>query len=77
MISFCPPQHNVSDEEIQQVTADNLDVACQVIEKVATDKAILEIDNSLASAYEARRRHREVRNLQCCQFEVLADIAFF
>jgi CCR4-NOT transcription complex subunit 1 len=53
----------VSDEEIQQVTADNLDVACQVIEKVATDKAILEIDNSLASAYEARRRHREVSDL--------------
>ncbi|PLW31488.1 hypothetical protein PCANC_21076 [Puccinia coronata f. sp. avenae] len=51
------PEHNVSDEEIQQVTADNLDVACQVIEKVATDKAILEIDISLASAYEARRRH--------------------
>lgn len=56
------PEHNVSDEEIQQVTADNLDVACQVIEKVATDKAILEIDNSLASAYEARRRHREHTN---------------
>ncbi|KAH9440897.1 hypothetical protein Pst134EB_029549 [Puccinia striiformis f. sp. tritici] len=56
------PEHNVSDEEIQQVTADNLDVACQVIEKVATDKAIIEIDNSLASAYEARRRHREHTN---------------
>ncbi|KAI7939846.1 hypothetical protein MJO29_014582 [Puccinia striiformis f. sp. tritici] len=56
------PEHNVLDEEIQQVTADNLDVACQVIEKVATDKAILQIDNSLASAYEARRRHREHTN---------------
>ncbi|MBW0484102.1 hypothetical protein O181_023817 [Austropuccinia psidii MF-1] len=56
------PEQNVSDEEIQQVTADNLDVACQVIEKVATDKAIMEIDVSLASAYEARRRHQEHTN---------------
>ncbi|CAH7667572.1 exoribonuclease [Phakopsora pachyrhizi] len=53
------PEHNVSDEEIQQVTADNLDVACQVIEKVATEKAISEIDSSLSTAYETRRRHRE------------------
>lgn len=47
------------------MTAENLDVACQVIEKVATEKAIIEIDSSLASAYEARRRHRDV-SLESC-----------
>ena len=37
-----------------------MDTACQVIEKIAMDRAVVEIDDALASAYEARRAHVEV-----------------
>ena len=39
---------------------DNVDVACQAIEKAAMDKAALEVDEAFATHFEARRRHREV-----------------
>ena len=39
---------------------DNLDIACQAVEKAAMDRAAIEVDENFASAYEARRRHREV-----------------
>lgn len=43
------------------LTQDNVDIACQVIEKVAMDRAVVEIDDALAQAYEVRHRHLEVR----------------
>lgn len=43
------------------LTQDNVDIACQVIEKIAMDRAVVEIDEALGSAYEARRTHAEVR----------------
>lgn len=42
------------------LTQDNVDIACQVIEKIAMDRAIVEIDEALAPAYEVRRAHAEV-----------------
>ena len=39
---------------------DNVDIACQAIEKAAMDKAAIEVDEAFASHFEARRRHREV-----------------
>jgi len=42
------------------LTQDNVDIACQVIEKIAMDRAIVEIDEALGSAYEVRRAHAEV-----------------
>jgi CCR4-NOT transcription complex subunit 1 len=41
------------------VTNDNLELACSVVERVAMDKAISEVDEGLAAAYGARRKHRE------------------
>ena len=39
------------------LTQDNVDITCQVIEKIAMDRAVVEIDEALASAYEVRRAH--------------------
>lgn len=38
---------------------DNLDLACSLIEKTAAEKSIQEIDDALAAAYLARKKHRE------------------
>jgi CCR4-NOT transcription complex subunit 1 len=42
---------------------DNLDVACSAIEKVAIERVVSDIDKAFLSAYEVRRRHREVSAL--------------
>lgn len=42
---------------------DNLDLACQAIEKAAMDRAVIDVDEGFAAAYETRRRHREVCKL--------------
>ena len=52
---------NIPEQAILIVAADNLELACGVVEKVAMDKAVLEVDDGLAPAYLARRTHREVR----------------
>lgn len=39
---------------------DNLDIACEAIEKAAMDRAAMEVDEAFANAYDARRQHREV-----------------
>ena len=53
---------NIPEQAILIVAADNLELACAVVEKVAMDKAVLEVDDGLAPAYLARRTHREVRH---------------
>lgn len=40
---------------------DNLDTACQAIEKAAMDRAILDFDENFGGASDIRRLHREVR----------------
>jgi putative NIF3 family GTP cyclohydrolase 1 type 2 len=42
---------------------DNLDAACQIVENVAKEKALLEVDDALSAQYIARRKHRDVRRL--------------
>lgn len=49
------------------LTQDNVDIACQVIEKIAMDRAAVEIDEALLSAYEARRTHAEVCFISLCR----------
>lgn len=39
--------------------ADNLDLACAVIEKTATDRAVRDIDDALSSSLALRRRYKE------------------
>ncbi|KAM0747379.1 Not1-domain-containing protein [Meredithblackwellia eburnea MCA 4105] len=52
-------EQNIPEQAILVVAADNLDLACGVVEKVAMEKAVLEVDDGLTPAYQARRAHRE------------------
>lgn len=49
---------------IQIASQENLELGCMLIEKAATEKAMRDIDESLATAYASRRRHREQRPQQ-------------
>ncbi|KAI0075480.1 Not1-domain-containing protein [Panus rudis PR-1116 ss-1] len=57
---FNEKQH-LADQVLALLVQDNLDIACQAIEKAAVDRAILDVDENFASAFELRRRHREQR----------------
>ena len=50
----------VPDQVIFLLVQDNIELACQAIEKAAMDRAVIDVDDSFAAAYEVRRRHREV-----------------
>ncbi|GAA5963421.1 hypothetical protein JCM21900_000443, partial [Sporobolomyces salmonicolor] len=50
---------NLPEQAILVLAAENLDLACSVVEKVAMEKAVLEVDEGLSPAYVARRSHRE------------------
>ncbi|KAG0199082.1 hypothetical protein BGX28_007595 [Mortierella sp. GBA30] len=50
---------NMPEQSILMTVNDNLDLACSVIEKAAMEKAIPEIEESLASAFSNRKKHRE------------------
>ncbi|KAG0302024.1 hypothetical protein BGZ98_007861, partial [Dissophora globulifera] len=50
---------NMPEQSILMTVNDNLDLACSVIEKAAMEKAIPEIEESLANAFSARKKHRE------------------
>ncbi|RPB11593.1 Not1-domain-containing protein [Morchella conica CCBAS932] len=52
---------SVSDQTVTMCVNDNIDLACNIIEKTAQDRAIPEIDDSLAQAYQTRKQHRERR----------------
>ena len=47
------------EHAISVLCVDNLDLACAVIEKTATDRAVREIDEALASSLTLRRKYRE------------------
>jgi CCR4-NOT transcription complex subunit 1 len=44
---------------VQLCSAENLELGCMLIEKAATEKAMRDIDEALAPALQARRKHRE------------------
>ncbi|KAF9965878.1 hypothetical protein BGZ70_003892 [Mortierella alpina] len=50
---------SMPEQSILLTVNDNLDLACSVIEKAAMEKAIPEIEESLASAFTIRKKHRE------------------
>ncbi|KAG6874320.1 hypothetical protein C0995_001545 [Termitomyces sp. Mi166 len=54
----------VHEPVIQMIVADNLDTACSAIEKAAMERAVSDVDEGFAASYDARRRHRELRNGQ-------------
>ncbi|KAJ3349536.1 hypothetical protein HDU83_000454 [Entophlyctis luteolus] len=49
----------ISEQLVLMIVNDNLDLACTVMERAAAEKSVAEIDESLASAYMSRRKHRE------------------
>ncbi|KAI0371786.1 Not1-domain-containing protein [Pilatotrama ljubarskyi] len=51
----------VPDQIIFLLVQDNIELACQAIEKAAMDRAVIDVDEGFATAYEVRRRHREQR----------------
>ena len=53
-------QQLVPDQVVFLLVQDNIDIACQAIEKAAMDRAVIDVDEGFAAAYEIRRRHREV-----------------
>ncbi|THG98906.1 hypothetical protein EW026_g3357 [Hermanssonia centrifuga] len=54
----------VSEQVVALLVQDNLDIACEAIEKAAMDRAAMEVDEAFANAYDARRQHREQRTGQ-------------
>ncbi|GAA5929761.1 CCR4-NOT core subunit CDC39 [Sporobolomyces koalae] len=50
---------NIPEQAILVLAAENLDLACSVVEKVAMEKAVMEVDDGLSPAYLSRRSHRE------------------
>ncbi|KZT74256.1 Not1-domain-containing protein [Daedalea quercina L-15889] len=51
----------VSEQAVSVLVADNIELACQAIEKAAMDRAVIDVDDGFTTAYETRRRHREQR----------------
>ena len=52
-------EQNVIEQCVQICATDNLELGCMLIEKAATEKAVREVEEALASAVTARRKHRE------------------
>lgn len=53
---------SLPDHVVNLVASDNLEIACNIVERVAMERAISEIDDALASALALRRKHREQSN---------------
>ena len=51
-------EHMVPEQVVMLIVQDNVDAACEAIEKAAMDRAVKEIDGALIQSFEARRRHR-------------------
>ncbi|EJD53329.1 Not1-domain-containing protein [Auricularia subglabra TFB-10046 SS5] len=51
----------VPDMLISLLVNDNIDIACNAIERAAMDRAAADVDESFVQAFDARRRHREQR----------------
>nr|GAT52123.1 Not1-domain-containing protein [Mycena chlorophos] len=50
-----------SDQVVALLVQENLEVACNAIEKAAMERAVSDVDEAFAASFEARRRHREAR----------------
>ncbi|KAJ3103919.1 hypothetical protein HDU97_009731 [Phlyctochytrium planicorne] len=57
-------EQSIPEQVVYIIVADNLDLACSVMEKAAAEKATVEIDENLATAYLSRRKYREQRTNQ-------------
>ncbi|PUU75369.1 hypothetical protein B9Z19DRAFT_1067465 [Tuber borchii] len=51
----------ITDQTITVCVNDNIDIACQIIEKAIQERAIPDIDDGLNQAYQPKKPHRELR----------------
>jgi CCR4-NOT transcription complex subunit 1 len=59
------PCMQVLESAVEILAIDNLELACTVIEKTATDKAVRDIDERLAPAYQVCHIFAEAREVKC------------
>jgi CCR4-NOT transcription complex subunit 1 len=52
-------EQNVIEQVVQICATDNLELGCMLIEKAATEKAVRDVDEALASQLNDRKKHRE------------------
>eukprot|EP01133_Synstelium_polycarpum_P015486 gene15486-18389_t len=52
------------EHAISTVCADNLEFACSIVERAATEKAVVDIDAVLSSSYMERLKHKESAGMQ-------------
>ncbi|KAL7561367.1 hypothetical protein ACA910_001471 [Epithemia clementina (nom. ined.)] len=52
-------EQNIIEQCVQICATDNLELGCMLIEKAATEKAVKDVDETLAGPMNARRTHRE------------------
>lgn len=50
---------DILEQAVQLITNDNLDLACAVVEKAATEKALRDLEESLKPSLNLRRKQRE------------------
>ncbi|TIC11800.1 Not1-domain-containing protein [Wallemia mellicola] len=55
-------EQSVPEQTVYSAVNENLDVACKVIEKLAMQRAIIEVDDQLLEGFVSRRKHRETTN---------------
>eukprot|EP01114_Cavostelium_apophysatum_P013415 TRINITY_DN3247_c0_g1_i5.p1 TRINITY_DN3247_c0_g1~~TRINITY_DN3247_c0_g1_i5.p1 ORF type:complete len:2234 (+),score=701.16 TRINITY_DN3247_c0_g1_i5:75-6776(+) len=53
--------HPMVEQAVQILASDNLDLACTIIEKAATEKAVRDTDEALSVAFNIRRKHIKER----------------
>jgi CCR4-NOT transcription complex subunit 1 len=51
----------VPEQVVMLLVTDNVEVACNAVEKAAMETAVVNVDKGFAEAYATRRRHWEVR----------------
>jgi CCR4-NOT transcription complex subunit 1 len=59
LLSSCNIDMSIIEPIIQICASDNVELGCKLIEKAATEKAIRDLDEVLAPAFQVRRKHRE------------------
>jgi len=57
--SLTDQEKSAIEECVSNCATDNLDLGCMLIEKAATEKAVRDMDEALAPALSARKKHRE------------------
>jgi CCR4-NOT transcription complex subunit 1 len=58
---------NIPQQAVDMFVTENLEIACSAIEKAAMERAVMDVDETLAMSFENRRGHREVGDvLTCC-----------